>query len=176
MIQSKSELDSWHSTEDPWGYENNRDDLMRKRVLLSEIPEREYRSVLDIGCGQGFITREIEGRSVLGVDISPEAIKFAEQFANDRVQFRACDLFYIDELLRGRQFDLIVITGVLYPQYIGKAHSLVYEIIDQLLEDNGILISVHVDEWYSARFPYPILKEFCYSYRTYYHRLEVYSK
>ena len=69
-----------------------------------------------------------------------------------------------------------MITGVLYPQYIGESKSLVYRIIDDLLAPDGILISVHINEWYSARFPYLRLKESYYSYREYTHLLETYVK
>lgn len=176
MLQSKIELESWHQTKDPWGYEGNNDDRIRKNVLLSEIPDRAYQAVLDIGCGQGFITRELPGNTVVGVDVSEEAINYANLFATERVRFLASDLFDLNKSLNGSKFDLIVITGVLYPQYIGKAHNLIYDIVDHLLSTDGILVSVHVNEWYSARFPYVMLKEFCYPYRTYYHRLEVYAK
>jgi 2-polyprenyl-3-methyl-5-hydroxy-6-metoxy-1,4-benzoquinol methylase len=131
---------------------------------------------LDIGCGQGFITRELPGASVLGVDLSEEAIKYATRFSSARVSFLACDLFNLNKTLRGARFDLIVITGVLYPQYVGQSHNLAYHIIDRLLAENGVLVSVHVNEWYSARFPYVLLKDYCYQYRQYYHRLEVYVK
>lgn len=176
MLQSKSELENWHRIKDPWGYEENHHDQIRKKVVLSEIPDRNYEAALDIGCGQGFLTKELPGKSVVGVDVSDEAIRHANLFATERVHFLASDLFALNESLSGSTFDLVVITGVLYPQYVGAAHNLIYDIVDRLLSNNGILLSVHVNEWYSARFPYIVLKEFCYPYRDYYHRLEVYAK
>lgn len=175
MIQKKEELEQWHNYEDPWGYNSNADDLVRKDILLNEIPDIEYKKVLDIGCGQGFITRDLPGKIVYGVDISQSAIDFANKITNDRVQFKQGSIFEIDKLFEIK-FDLIIITGVLYSQYIGKSSSLIYLLIDKILEDDGILISVHINEWYSSQFPYLKVKQLYYDYREYTHNLEIYSK
>ncbi|MBU0647695.1 class I SAM-dependent methyltransferase [Patescibacteria group bacterium] len=172
MIQSKAELEDFFKQHDPWGYEENKDDARRKDVLLSEIPDREYNKVLDIGCGHGFITRDLPGKNIVGVDISDNAVKQAGKYANDRIGFMQADVFELNDKLPDK-FDLIVITGVLYPQYIGNSVNLVYLIIDKLLKPDGILVSVHIDEWYQARFPYLLLKQYFYDYREYSHRLEV---
>lgn len=50
-LQSKYEIEKWYENKDPWGYKNNPEDLKRKAILLSVIPRRRYRKVLDIGCG-----------------------------------------------------------------------------------------------------------------------------
>ena len=174
-MQSRHELEDWHSAQDPWEYEQHPDDQLRKSILLSELPQRSYRRTLDIGCGQGFLTRDLPGESVLGIDISEEAVIKARKWKNERIDFTQASLFELPDKVDD-SFDLVIITGVLYPQYIGRALSLVYNIIDGLLVEDGILVSVHIDEWYSARFPYLILKEHFYSYREYTHRLEIYVK
>lgn len=175
MIQKKEELEQWHNNEDPWGYNSNADDLVRKNILLSEIPEKTYKKVLDIGCGQGFITKDLPGKIIYGVDISQSAIDFANKITSDRVQFKQGSIFEIDKLF-DIKFDLIIITGVLYSQYIGKSSNLIYLLIDKILEDDGILISVHINEWYSSQFPYFKVKQLYYDYREFTHNLEIYSK
>ncbi|MDP1527461.1 MAG: class I SAM-dependent methyltransferase [Rhodocyclaceae bacterium] len=175
MLQSLSDLEIWHSNPDPWGYETHPDDTLRKKILLAELPTREYAHVLDIGCGQGFITPHLPGRYISGVDISAEAITKARQLKDFRLNFRQESIFDLS-LPPESGYDLIVITGVLYPQYIGNAHTLIYRIIDSQLADDGILVCVHIDEWYKARFPYLMLKEHFYAYREHTHRLEVYVK
>jgi SAM-dependent methyltransferase len=175
-LQPRDELEQWHREPDPWGYEAEPDDAQRKAVLLGALPQRSYQHTLDIGCGQGFVTRDLPGRSVLGVDVSEQAIAHARKLESERLRFSVGDIFTLHDQLAGQVFDLIVITGVLYPQYIGAAHTLVYHIIDRLLADDGILVSVHINDWYRCRFPYPLLSQYAYPYREYFHRLEVYAK
>lgn len=175
MIQKQSELDDFHSVTDPWGYENNPEDKMRKEILLSEIPNICYENVLDIGCGQGFITNDLPGENVFGVDISIEAINNAKKYCREGIDFRQGSIFEIDKLF-DFQFDIIYITGVLYPQYIGDSQSLIYLLIDKILKNGGKLVCVHIDEWYKSQFPYLKLKQVYYSYRSYNHNLEIYVK
>ena len=175
MIQSSDDLDKWYGQADPWGYESNPDDLKRKALLLSELPVKDYQRVLDIGCGHGFITRDLPGREVIGVDISSQAVLQAARFASTRHRFQQASLFELPALF-DRPFDLVVVTGVIYPQYIGHALSAAYAAIDRLLAVEGILVSVHIDQWYRARFPMLRLKELYYPYREYTHRLEIYVK
>lgn len=176
IIQSKEELENWYTDIDPWQYENNPDDQKRKLMLLNEIPEKHYRNTLDIGCGNGFITRDLPGDQIKGTDISANAIAAAKKLVQSpRILFEEKSIFNIHQN-ESVKYDLIVITGVLYSQYIGKSSNLIYLLIDQILNDDGILISVHIDNWYNARFPYALIKERIYPYQTYLHRLEVYQK
>lgn len=175
MIQNKDELEQWHSKHDPWKYESSFDDLRRKEVLLSELPANKFESILDIGCGQGFITKELPGESVIGIDISANAINFAKKYETDRLKFIQASLFELPSMLTNT-FDLIIITGVLYEQYIGNSKTLVYHIIDQILKHEGYLMSVHISSWYKIKFPYLLIKDYCYDYKQYLHKLELYIK
>ncbi|MGQ9847755.1 MAG: class I SAM-dependent methyltransferase [Bacteroidales bacterium] len=175
-IQTKNELEKLYEIPDPWDYEKNPEDLNRKAILLSVIPKKKYLKVLDIGCGNGFITRNLPGDEVIGIDISEKAINHARQISPQHIRYFPHSLFDLPFLGFGQSFDLIVITGVLYPQYIGDSERLVYVIIDDLLKPGGHLISCHIEEWYSIRFPYITLHREYYSYREYVHLIEVYLK
>lgn len=175
MIQKKEELEKWYEIEDPWGYNVDKADLIRRDVLLSEIPKKEYKNVLDIGCGEGFVTKKLPGTNVFGIDISQNAINYANEIATEALQFRQGSIFEIDKIF-DIKFDLIIITGVLYPQYIGKSSNLIFLLIDKILNEKGILISVHINEWYQLQFPYLKRKQLYYDYREYTHNLEIYSK
>lgn len=175
MIQEKEELDFFYEQNDPWEYEKNSEDLKRKEILLSEIYENQYENVLDIGCGQGFVTNDLPGKNIYGIDISDQAIEYAKHVCEKKIIFKQGSIYEVDKLFN-IQFDLIIITGVLYPQYIGDSSSLIYLLIDKILKKGGILVSVHIDNWYKAQFPYLKLKQIYYDYRQYTHNLEIYSK
>ena len=184
MIQSQEDLEQWYNTADPWNYEDSLDDIKRRDILLAEIPKRAYQNVLDIGCGSGFVTRDLPGKHIFGTDLSTQAIKQAKQSgkrrnkseSNSAIKYSVADLFKLQEHFSDKKFDLIIITGVLYPQYIGQSQTLVYHIIDSMLKKDGILASVHINEWYKSQFPFLKLQEYMYKYLTFTHRLELYIK
>jgi len=174
-IEEAEKLDAFYSNEDPWGYRTNTEDAKRRAVLLAELPRRNYTATLDIGCGNGFVTMHLPGQKVLGIDLSSKAIEHARRQEDGRVSFVPMNLFDLDPGKIGR-FDLVVITGVLYSQYIGKASLLAQTLIDRVLSEDGILASVHIDDWYQVRFPYLLAKQISYPYREYTHLLELYYK
>lgn len=177
-LQPIEELEKWWEDPDPWDYENNPDDLNRRSMLLSVIPQRKYKKTLDIGCGNGFITTHLPGDIVIGIDVSKNAIQHAKTRSRNlkHIEYFQISFFDLAHQNWDNVFDLIVITGVLYPQYIGHSNKLSYIIIDGLLESGGTLISCHIDEWYSCRFPFITLGREYYPYREYTHILEVYQK
>lgn len=175
MIQDKEDLEIWHNSRDPWNYNKNKSDILRRDLLFSELPKKDYNNVLDIGCGQGFITKLINAKCVIGVDISESAIKFANEDSPENVTFKQGSIFEIDQLF-DIKFDLIIITGVLYKQYIGESSNLIYILLDKILKEKGNLVSVHINEWSICRFPYLKIKEVIYPYREYNHKLEIFTK
>jgi tRNA (mo5U34)-methyltransferase len=77
-------------------------------------------SVLDIGCNGGFYSFEMKRRGasrVLGVDHDPVYLaqaRFAGQELGLDVEFMQGDVYNIDRLVGGQQFDVVVFMGVLY--------------------------------------------------------------
>ena len=51
--------DEYGEESDPFGYENDPEDQKRLAILLGLIPEERISRVLDLGCGNGFITSNI---------------------------------------------------------------------------------------------------------------------
>jgi SAM-dependent methyltransferase len=180
-IQSVEELEKFYSKADPWDYDDTLDDAERKARLLALLPQQTFSRTLDIGCGNGFVTVELPGEEVVGVDISANAIRFARERADlrpdaSRFSFQAASIFELADFSDPGAFDLIVLTGVIYGQYIGNAFASVRLIIDRLLEPGGYLVSCHIDEWSPWRFPYTIVDLSYYPYREFHHRLEVFQK
>ena len=175
-VQSQRELDEFYATKDPWGYFSSPHDRSRKQILLAELSQHTLGRVLDIGCGNGFITDGIEAGQVVGVDLSESAIREARsRSTSPAARYLSGSLFDLPSMDLGR-FDAVIITGVLYEQYIGRSLPLVYQIVDELLANGGLLVSVHIEGWYFARFPYPLVKAIRYRYREYGHVLETYRK
>ncbi len=175
-LQPLCELEKWWEKSDPWNYESNPEDLNRRAMLLSVLPSLRYKRILDIGCGNGFVTTRLPGEKIVGIDISANAIRHAKNASPCHIQYYSCSLFDLPFVPWKSLFDLIVVTGVLYPQYIGKSQQLVFAIIDDFLAPGGDLVSCHIEEWYAARFPYITLNREYYPYREYIHILEVYKK
>jgi SAM-dependent methyltransferase len=175
MIQSKDELENWYSESDPWGYFKNPQDAMRKARILAAIPKLEYENILDIGCGNGFLTNDLPGKNVVGLDISEKVVEWANKNARPNVHYQAGSLFDLPDLDLP-QMDLLVITGVLYPQYIGRARRLAIVLIDQILKPGGILVASHIYAWLETRFPYLTISREYFPYREYSQVLEVFTK
>ena len=175
MIQSKDELEDWYSDSDPWGYNTNPQDTIRKARILSVIPQLPYENVLDIGCGNGFLTNDLPGKRITGLEISEKAVEWARKTAPAHVDYRSGSLFDLPDLDLP-SMDLVVITGVLYPQYIGEANKLALVLIDRILKPGGILVTSHIYSWLKVRFPYLTVSREYFAYREYSQVLEVYCK
>jgi 2-polyprenyl-3-methyl-5-hydroxy-6-metoxy-1,4-benzoquinol methylase len=177
-MDTKTELEQFYAVPDPWGYALNPEDEKRKSILLSMIAGIHPNRTLDIGCGNGFITRELPGSFVMGVDISERAIEHARR-ADPKPEhhYVAASLFQLPDPILSEQFDLILITGVLYKQYIASGVLTVFRIVDALLSDRGTLVTVHIHDWSSlVRFPYLLDESIQYPYREYIHSLNTYRK
>jgi hypothetical protein len=126
-MQRKEELDNFYSNEDPWGYITNPDDSKRKEIILSLLDK--YDRALDIGCGEGFITKDLPAKEIYGYDVSDVAMK--------RLPSNVKPL----KVIEGK-FDLIIATGVLYKQYDYKW------ILNKIKECAcGTVITCNIKDW-----------------------------
>ena len=86
------------------------------RALLSEMELKGQEHILDLGCGDGSLTKEISeavpSGYVLGIDQSQEMILHARRrHKTDNVQFRTMDIMHIDF---HEQFDVIFSNSALH--------------------------------------------------------------
>ena len=101
----KSWFESWYATKDPWSYRSISDDINRKNILLKTIAEcGPHDKVLDIGCGEGFITESIDSHEVHGIEISDSA---ASRFAPHIKRVHSPEAPY----------SLTLTAGTLYKEY-----------------------------------------------------------
>jgi hypothetical protein len=74
-MQSRDELDEWYATPDPWGFQSNPADADRKARILAAIkrPGPRYKRALDIGCGEGWISKDLPAALIHGLEWSEKA-------------------------------------------------------------------------------------------------------
>lgn len=102
-MQSKEELEQWYKNPDPWAYESTEDDAYRKDKILKMLPIW-YNRALDIGCGEGFVTRDLPAKDIHGIELS--------DLAASRLPWNVRRVYAPEGL-----YDLVVTTGTLYQQY-----------------------------------------------------------
>ncbi len=74
---------------DSWGQDNAKE--LDKQIVLKIIEKYNFQSLLDIGCGKGYLTSLVKNQIdvVFGLDISQEAISIAQNRYNDINFFKA---------------------------------------------------------------------------------------
>jgi len=115
--------------------------------LISFLPNRFYRSVLDIGCGLGPFTRELAryAGEVLGVDLSEVAVQQARELSAGQptIRFEQRDVHHIEQI--GGQFELIALLDVLYylPSMSDDVLQSIARQVEKLLAPGGFLLLVN---------------------------------
>lgn len=102
MTQSKEELEVFYKEPDPWGYTTNPEDIRRKKTILDNL-QGTYKKALDLGCGEGWITKDLPAEEIYGYDISDYA---TSRFPKN-----------VKKWDQTGKFDLVLATGVLYKHY-----------------------------------------------------------
>ena len=127
-----------YSRSDPYGLLSDPTDANRKRIILSVLNQfiekfrsgKRFARVLDIGCGEGWITADLPGIEIVGFDISTIALS--------RCPRNITTVSRYDEITGS--FDLIIATGVLVKNYE-------YKEILRIIEDHasGIVLTSQTD-------------------------------
>lgn len=116
-MQSKQELEQWYEEPDKWGYFSNEYDEIRLKNIIYMLGwgKKRYDRILDIGCGEGFITQHLPSEVIHGLDISDNAMG---RLPSNVKPVSAPE----------GKYDLVVSTGTLYSQY---DHEHIYNLIMQ---------------------------------------------
>lgn len=117
--------------------------LHRSESLLKLVSNFTAGSILDLGCGPGFLADMISGRSYVGVDFSP----FALECANRRCQNKAAKFLLGDicsGLALGRKFDTVVLAEVL--EHLSQPKQAIYAAQAHAKERIIITVPVNMDD------------------------------
>jgi len=130
VTQSREELEDWYSSPDPWGFQTNPDDADRKRRILAVLPGR-FKRALDIGCGEGWITKDLPAALIHGLEWS--------ETARARIPK---PVVAVDKPV-GR-YDLVLLTGVLYRQFDYEA---LHALVGEHAAKGATVLTCHIKDW-----------------------------
>ena len=123
MTNEQKIIHSWQANADSWidiidsnGSESRR--LITNKAIVEAICNVKPLSVLDIGCGEGWLSKELynNGIAMTGVDVIPDLIEKAKEKNIGKFIIASCEDIYFDKISFSKLFDAIVINFTL----IGK--------------------------------------------------------
>ncbi len=135
-------IDSWQGNVLPWVRAIRDGEIVSRtqitnQAIIDVICQYVPKTVLDIGCGEGWLTRELDacGIATLGVDVVTEMIAAAEQTGAGRYRVLAYEDISASTL--AEKFDLLVCNFSL----LGKESVVqVFQQATDLLNPSGSLI------------------------------------
>ena len=118
-MNTKVDLEEWYSKEDPWKYVNTIPDKIRRAILLEQIEtvfsDGAKKFVLDAGCGEGYITKDVASKynvEIDAFDISEKALATArKKNSHENISYFQLDL---NDYLPDKTYDLIMCEETLY--------------------------------------------------------------
>jgi SAM-dependent methyltransferase len=137
---------------DPFGAELPQYRYQQRKYdsLLSMLPARRFRNVLDVGCGLGSFTRKLAPfcNHILGTDISAEAIRQARKLslAHSHVDYSQEDILEQSGSAREGTFDLIILADTLYyidPMTNARLNSIARNISSKMTPGGLLLLVNH---------------------------------
>jgi len=131
--------------------------------LAKNWPEEKILHIVDVGCGNGAMLREIAewGRTkslslkMTGIDANPHAINIAERLSEyfPEIEYKAENIF--DESFHKKKFDIVLCTLTL--------HHFKNEEITQIMNNfyNKARVGVVINDLHRSRQAYYLFKVFC---------------
>lgn len=112
-------IDSWHKNARAWSTAIQSQQIVSRqlvtnRAIIDAVVSCDARTVIDIGCGEGWLTRELtaQGINVLGVDVVPEFIARSQDGGIGRFAIASYSEIAVGKL--GEKFDLAVANFSLF--------------------------------------------------------------
>lgn len=131
--------------EDAWGYTNNPLHSERLVRTLTKVPAEISGTILEVGCAEGFVTRQLSTRAtrVVACDLSVEAIQRAQKNCEglDNLQFHCVD---IRQKIPANDIHVCLVSDVIYYLSPREICEFATELSSQT-RNNGLLIIAN--EW-----------------------------
>jgi 2-polyprenyl-3-methyl-5-hydroxy-6-metoxy-1,4-benzoquinol methylase len=142
-------IECWKRNSEPWTLAV-REGLIRSRILVTDAAIEEAvlaqspSTVLDIGCGEGWLVRKLASHGVdaLGIDVVPELIASARREPGGR--YEVMDYEALAEQLLPDEFDVCVCNFSLLG---ADATAGVFAAMPDLLAPGGALIVQTLHPW-----------------------------
>ncbi|OGO02900.1 MAG: hypothetical protein A2Y72_02105 [Chloroflexi bacterium RBG_13_53_26] len=131
-------------------------DLVKHLVSMKIDPGTEIRSIFEVGCSLGYQLRFLEknvflsARTIVGIDIDRYAVMTGAEYLREigsKVSVRYADMLDLQKELAGKDFDIVLCSGVL--MYLDEVHA--SEVVRVMLRHTGIMLAItglahpHVD-------------------------------
>jgi 2-polyprenyl-3-methyl-5-hydroxy-6-metoxy-1,4-benzoquinol methylase len=145
VAQEAQILSSWHSNAAPWtqavrdhAIESRR--LVTDQAILEAVRTRSPRTVLDVGCGEGWLARALarEGLDVLGIDVVPQLIEAAQRAGGARFRVGSYETLIADAQQAAlSRFDAVICNFALFGE---QSVASLLRCVPWLLTPTGALI------------------------------------
>lgn len=148
-------LESWHENAKPWINAIDRGEIDTRikatnQAIVDTVLETNAKRILDVGCGEGWLSRELaqHGCQLLGIDVVAELIERAriKNSSND-CRFEICSYETIEGTVRDSKFDAAVCNFSLLGE---KSVLRLLGKLSTLLQPNGKLF---IQTVHPANFP-----------------------
>ena len=106
-FKTKEEMELFYENPDPWGFFQETEHEKRRLDRTLHIVGwgfRTYQRALDVGCGEGYITRQLPAMEIHGMDISEKALSRLPPNVKPVSQPEG-------------KYDLVISTNTMYAQY-----------------------------------------------------------
>ncbi|WOI56974.1 SAM-dependent methyltransferase [Palleronia sp. LCG004] len=105
-------LGLYAETDDPWNFRSSSFEAERFAAVLNALPRSNYESALELGCGNGELSRRIAPRclSYTGLDAVPTALAAARKVVPNGLFVEG----FLPCPLPGTMHDLVLLSEVLY--------------------------------------------------------------
>lgn len=138
QIENTKEISCYEAKTYGWAQQEQ---LLLVPNYLDLIGDLNGKSVLDVGCGNGWLTYLIgqKAKSVLGCDVSADMIKIArEEYSSNNIKYEVLDASSLNSL--NERFDVILCSLMLHASQ--SYDSMVQTLISasNLLEKNGKMV------------------------------------